>query len=1719
MKKRFLSLFCVLALCLGLLPTTALADAVVVIPPEGGDGDISVVVPPDESGNVTVIVPGQDGGDIVVVIPPEEEEAPVIGDVVNFAGHEWYIIGDETAGVIAPEGCYTLFAKNNDFGSTAYWAGDFGDRWSTYAINYSGSDLQKAMEEIADGFSETNKAAIVPRDLDEDDDIWGDPVEDQLLWPIGGDRSISNEVGYVTGEAGLIGESIRQFETIYWGRTGTKSNSTGATDEFIEPSPEPGEPTPTPTPVPTPAPPYIDKTNSYSVIAYNADGSEKWDGTAGVLSGSFATFANNSFAIRPALYVKAEAVTGGAEASPVIGDTVSFAGHEWYLIGTGLGGVTAPAGCYTLFAKYDDFGSTAFRANGGGKYIDGAYNYKDSDLYNKMNAIADEFSIEDKANIVARATLDEIKGDPVTNQLLWPIGSELDKNTCRGVGGEAALIDQSIRQFDAIYWGRTGIFSIDNPDVSVDNTYTVIAYATDGSERWEKTMGVSGEYASTATNEFAVRPALYVKAEEVGAPKVTVPLTGGKVYFGSQDWYIVGMGDTGLVPGPSKTVTLFADSIVEGQYATTDIHYSQGDLCAVMNNLGASLNLSAQAQSLISSRTLTAADEITGDPVTTPFWPLSKSEFEAIQAENSSLLMGDAWPYWLRTKASSEWALYQTVYAGDTDGTLTQNSTPSSNFGVRPAFYLDLSTLFFAAGETSMGSSEGGSPVKLMPPGTDSSQKRWNFVMYDSKNLSLSMSAVQGQSSQSLTFQYNGTGGTKHFLAYVLEQDGVPLYYGKAANLIDSGTGTVTVPLLGSSSKLEDGDYTMRFYVEDRTDGIYFASDTVDLKISVADGAVSITDMRDVAVHTHDFSGELKYDENNHWRECACGAKATPQAHEYSGNEDKTCMYCDYERKVDHQHTLQWLFSSGAGHWQQCIFCNEIMTSVEPHVYDDDQDTICNVCGYKRLPPHTHDFGWDFDAFAHWQECSCGEKTVAEAHSYDGDQDAECNICGYEREISHTHDFGTDWESDAFNHWHKCSTCGAKTAEAAHSYGDDQDTTCNICGYVRDLSHTHTYSNSWDCDTISHWHECSCGARSAEAAHVYDNDLDTECNICKFKREISHVHQGVLVSGTPATCTQEGSKAYYTCTCEQAFEDEACTKPIEDLDSWKVIPATDHTWTESYLAENADAQKHYHVCTVCNVKDEGEAHTWNAESATEQNDKHCTICNYVAEEQLEHTHTYGTEWKSDADAHWHECSCGEKADIAAHSYDNDQDSTCNICGYERQITPPVSQVYTVTFNANGGSVSQSSAVTTDGKLTSLPTPICAGYDFVGWYTAASGGQPVTTGTVFTGDTTLYAHWSVRESGGGGGGSSSTTEIERHPDGSTTTTVTKPDGSTTETTRHPDGSSEVVETAKDGTVTTTTTDTEGNQTQVVKNTDGSSQTTVDNRDGSGSVTVTDADGRVVSEATLSETAVAAARASGEPVALPMPAIPVTADRERASTVTVELPGGASAPVEIPVEDVTPGTVAVLIRADGTEEVLKASLPTENGVTVTLSDGDTVKLVDNSKEFSDVSDSYWAADMIDFATSRELFAGTAVDTFAPDETMSRAMIVTVLARLEGVDTATGDTWYEAGRQWAMANGVSDGTNMEQGLSRQQLATMLWRYAQAKGYDVSIGENTNILSYTDVADLSEYAISAMQWAVGAGIINGTGDGSTLTPQGPATRAQVATMLMRFCEEYMTW
>ena len=447
---------------------------------------------------------------------------------------------------------------------------------------------------------------------------------------------------------------------------------------------------------------------------------------------------------------------------------------------------------------------------------------------------------------------------------------------------------------------------------------------------------------------------------------------------------------------------------------------------------------------------------------------------------------------------------------------------------------------------------------------------------------------------------------------------------------------------------------------------------------------------------------------------------------------------------------------------------------------------------------------------------------------------------------------------------------------------------------------------------------------------------------------------------------------------------------------------------------------------------------------------------------------------------------------------------------------PEPDTYTVTLYGGGAGAYGAGSYAAGTEVT-IYAGSRNGYTFRGWVTddvtLAAPYSSYTTFTMPDHSVVVEARWYAESSSSGGssGSSSTTTEITKNPAGSTTTTVTnKTTGTVTETTKWPDGSKEVIETKKDGTVTTTTTDTTGNKTQVVENTDGTKETTITNKDGSSSATTVDETGKTQAEVKLPAAVVEDAQ--GEAVTLPMPEVPVTTDRETAPTVTVDLPSGTTAKVEIPVAEVTPGTVAVIVKADGTEEVIKTSLTTENGVAVTLSDGDTVKVVDNSKTFDDVSDNYWGAEAVAFASSRELFAGTSATTFSPDTAMTRAMIVTVLARFEGVDTTTGSTWYEAGQQWAMENGVSDGTNMDASLTREQLATMLYRYAQSKGYDTTQG-GMAIREYADFEQISDYAVEAMTWAVNTGLISGTST-TTLSPQGEATRAQVATILMRFIE-----
>lgn len=441
----------------------------------------------------------------------------------------------------------------------------------------------------------------------------------------------------------------------------------------------------------------------------------------------------------------------------------------------------------------------------------------------------------------------------------------------------------------------------------------------------------------------------------------------------------------------------------------------------------------------------------------------------------------------------------------------------------------------------------------------------------------------------------------------------------------------------------------------------------------------------------------------------------------------------------------------------------------------------------------------------------------------------------------------------------------------------------------------------------------------------------------------------------------------------------------------------------------------------------------------------------------------------------------------------------------------------------------------------------------GVVTAKTAGTAVITASAENMQDTCTITVQKKSSSGGSSSGSITTE-NTNPDGSTTTTETKPDGtkvettveedgtkvetttrpdgSKTEVTTEPDGTKTTVDTAKDetvtttvenldgsktetkeepdGTVTTTETDKEGNKKETVEKLDGTTTTTYDNVDGTYSVTVADADGNTKSEVTLTEESILKAAEEKESISLPMPELPLTDDKEKAPVVTVSLPKNTEVAVEIPMEDVTTGTVAVLVDENGTETIIKTTVSTENGILVKLADGDTIKVVENSKEFDDVPESYWGYEAVQFASSHELFAGTGDAVFSPDAPMTRAMVWTVLARLDGINTS-GEIWYAAGQQWAMEHGISDGTNPNAEVTREQMAAMLYRYALLKEYDTA--EKADLADYADAASISDYAVEAMAWANAKEVVNGVTT-TTLEPQMDAARVQVAQMLKSFCE-----
>lgn len=275
------------------------------------------------------------------------------------------------------------------------------------------------------------------------------------------------------------------------------------------------------------------------------------------------------------------------------------------------------------------------------------------------------------------------------------------------------------------------------------------------------------------------------------------------------------------------------------------------------------------------------------------------------------------------------------------------------------------------------------------------------------------------------------------------------------------------------------------------------------------------------------------------------------------------------------------------------------------------------------------------------------------------------------------------------------------------------------------------------------------------------------------------------------------------------------------------------------------------------------------------------------------------------------------------------------------------------------------------------------------------------------------------------------------------------------------------------------------------------------------------------------------------------------------------GGGGAVATTTYDVVIPSALANIVKADKTKaaagDTVTLTASEEGTLTVTDANGKTVALTDlgsgkytfkmpsakvnvgfkttadqpcdggkdcPSAPFTDVDTAKWYHLSVDYVLTHKMMNGVSSRAFAPNANLTRGMLVQILYNLEGKPKGTAtnfsdvqaDAWYAEAVGWAAANkvvtGYADSTfRPNAAVTREQAAAILYRYAKSKDIDVSVGENTNILSYVDVQQASEYAIPALQWAVGAGVLNGK-NGGRLAPTGTATRAEIAAIMQRWCE-----
>ena len=236
--------------------------------------------------------------------------------------------------------------------------------------------------------------------------------------------------------------------------------------------------------------------------------------------------------------------------------------------------------------------------------------------------------------------------------------------------------------------------------------------------------------------------------------------------------------------------------------------------------------------------------------------------------------------------------------------------------------------------------------------------------------------------------------------------------------------------------------------------------------------------------------------------------------------------------------------------------------------------------------------------------------------------------------------------------------------------------------------------------------------------------------------------------------------------------------------------------------------------------------------------------------------------------------------------------------------------------------------------------------------------------------------------------------------------------------------------------------------------------------------------------------------------------------------VTIPQGHSGPTAVAIPEAQPGQLVVIVREDGTEEVLKKALVEDGAAYLLLEEDAQIRIVTYKNTFQDVADGAWYVSAVDFASGRGLLSGVSETAFAPDEGLSRGMLVTALYSLEEpgeqdwtalFDDVADVAWYAQGTIWAaqagVVSGYGDGSfGPEDPVTREELAVIL--YAYAGHLDLDTAGRADLTGFADGEQVSPWAAEAVAWAVDAGVISGK-DGGLLDPVGGATRAEAAAML----------